>query len=348
MPSSEGTSAWSDSVWSESESSTGTSATFVSVDEAQQDIEAKVNQIKDNLAVVAAQFTNRSSWLTRVSLFWGDFPQWQKILLGILLFGALITIGVVMHVIILVISAAIAAFVFMTYSLLLDAHRRVVNASQEVLKQGLDSLAALMGSVLGAFEAVRKDFAHEVDEFRDQNDVLLTTLEEQERQLTVLGNRLEHLGTIESDLQETERDLADRNREYMALNAQVQQYCLKLETMERAATTKVTQLQELVQTLSTSLQQMAAVNGKQGGAFDAALVELKTNVQQSAEAFSRLKLAMDQHIERLMVVQQGLDQGNATYKDLLRQHVQHVSFFSATRPDPVIGRIYQPAAVPAN
>ena len=134
--------------------------------------EQHIKQVKECLADLVENIQVNQSFFTRMSLFWGQIPIWQKLLAGVVIFGGLLTLGILTHTAVLIAVTCVSAVASLTASLCLDNHHAVEKNSRDRLKASILDLANILGHTINALELIRAQLAKEIDRLAEQIQLL--------------------------------------------------------------------------------------------------------------------------------------------------------------------------------
>lgn len=160
--------------------------------------------VKKFLVKIIEAIGENPSFLNRLSKYWGDKPTSYKVIAGVALVGPTALIGIIAHAIPLLAISGLTLAGYVTSSVVLDDHNTHNVSVTERLKEGVLSLADVLGIVIEALDTIRKDLAIEVEKFKEENEKYMEENNKLSLSLQDLSRQLQHLSYFTECLQVTE------------------------------------------------------------------------------------------------------------------------------------------------
>jgi hypothetical protein len=194
--------------------------------------EEQMKQVKACLAELVENIQNNQSFMTRMALIWGQIPLWQKAIAGILIFGGLLTLGILTHTAILIAVTSVCAVVSLVVSLCLDNHHKVEKVSREKLKTSILNLANMLGHVIHALDMIRLQLAAEIDRLTQQIFHLDESIETLDHEVVLLRPNVKLLATQTQRLGEVEQALSNNQIEFEKTKSALNEKIFALTALE--------------------------------------------------------------------------------------------------------------------
>jgi hypothetical protein len=128
----------------------------------------QLEKIKQDLALLIDAMNQNHSLISRAAVFWSEVPEWLKGIIGVVLVVPLVVLGIFASIALLVIGI-VSALLYTSVSLLLDNHHTHNVSSTEGLKNGVNSLANMVGIVMQSLDRLREELNLEVSRFQLEN-----------------------------------------------------------------------------------------------------------------------------------------------------------------------------------
>ncbi len=232
---------------------TSSEASLEQLGETTEHIEA----IQDCLEEFIDTLDDNQSAFSQTANTWGPLPLWQKAFGGVLLFGVLITIGVIAHLALMVAIVSTCACVYVIAGLSLDNHYAIDKKNKQYLNKLMRNLTDMFGHMVDALDNIRKQLATEIDRLKldiDKLDKSVLTLHEEidsfQEKIEQMAEQTEMLAITREDLDITRQEL-ERLKE--TLTDQVTEFAIlqqQLETEVNEVTANNATLRASVDTLS--------------------------------------------------------------------------------------------------
>lgn len=287
-----------------------------------QNTKLQILEIKQCLNALVDQLHQQKSYLTRSAHFWGEVPLWVKVIGGLLLFGAILAIGIWIKIPAMIAVACVGAVVYGATSTLLDDHYTVDKKSRALMKANLNKLADMLGHIIVLLQQLCEQLANEIDRLKQEINRLntevnrlTTSIDALETKIKLLTQQVDQFTVNNIELTKTKNELAALNLE---LVTQVNELTLLITTMKL-------QMQEL-ESANSTFKEMLAILANQLKANEASQ---KLFVEQFNRLLSDTKGDLGKILSQLYNSQQELAgvkaelmECNHIYKGLLQEHQQ--------------------------
>jgi len=304
-------------------------------------------QIKADLNETIESMENHRSFLSKVALFWGKLPLWQKILGGLILTVPFLIIGIAAHISFLLAFCAIAVVIYAGVGILLDNHNKFSSSFAQNLRKGIFALAGSLEKIITILDTLRQKFAIEIDKFKTQNEQLkkavvdlqehvtnlaaeikaaaeltasLSRIKDESEQTTKkleatvteqaeqLGAKLEELDQINKAYAESQNNLAQKLAEFTQIKTDLS---LEIEKTKNVAEILHDAVAALTNIAIPGKEQQQIFNEK----FDEFLKNNEATFDQVANRFSTVQVQLELRNEQLI-------QSEKQYKELLNSHLE--------------------------
>ncbi len=284
----------------------------------------KMTSVKEQMAAVKTRlhsvldaFYEYPSLLTRASNVWGDVPTWEKIIGWILLFGSLITIGVLTQLIALIVVASICAAVFLLISYLLDDHFSSNQSSRTNLKNGMDNLASVLEFTITALDTIRQQLAAEIEQFKEANKTLALNIDDLHAEMNTLSEKVALLSTTEALLSATEKKLTQLTTDYETTNRAFETKVTELEAMKLSMGQEIEQLKKISVVLDGTVRTFTETYITESADRKAFQLRLDAFLADGKASFDQIVLRICQAEHDLVGVKNELAKSTEQYKKLL-------------------------------
>ncbi len=136
---------------------------------------------QDLTAVIGAM--DYPSYISQLANYWGEMPEWRKIVGGFGLSFGLLTLGLITHIGLLITLSAFSAISYFGGGFFLDDHYVSNQRSKSSLQRGIVALTSMLGTLMESMERA-------VHELGQQNVKFSTNNERLEAQVSVLRGHL--------------------------------------------------------------------------------------------------------------------------------------------------------------
>ena len=287
--------------------------------------QTKLSDMQAHLTSLVGALHSQPSVLARIANFWGRQPLWLKAVGGVLLFGSIITIGVLANVVAITTVGSVLAAGFIPGGLLLDNHYKASQRSQANLEEGICSLGSVLKIIITSLDKIRQQLAAEVAKLKVQNIKLGESIGKLDETIVSLGAQVTDLAVTKDALQRTEERLGLITRECTtwALKAK------ELEAVKQEMALEITKLKAVGEVLKASAEMLTGTvfaEQSEREAFKVRLDDFFTNKTASFDTIAERVC----HAEReLFEVKGALDASNERYANLLERHASQMSKFEA-------------------
>lgn len=287
--------------------------------------QTNLSAMHGHLTTLVGALHSNPSVLGRLANFWGRQPLWLKAIGGILLFGSIITIGVLANVVMMIVVGSILAAGFIAGGLLLDNHYKVSQRSQANLEQGIRSLASVLEIIITALDKIREQLATEVAKFKEQNQRLSESVAELTVKVEAFGHHITHLSTTNNALDLTTKELARVTTQYEELKIALNLKVIELEAVKESMGLEITKLRAVGGALKGVMEKMSGAvlaDEESQAVFKRKLEEFLSN---STASFDTIADRICNAESELVLVKRALEQGNTQYASLLSRYAKQVN-----------------------
>ncbi len=285
--------------------------------------QAQLVEVKTYLNSIIDALHDHPSFLSRASTYWGGIPLWLKIVSGIILFGAIIAMGVIAHVVALAVVGGISAVGFIAGSFLLDDHYKTNIRSIDHLKEGVFGLVSALELAINVLDNIREQLSVEIDRFKQENQKFTASLGQLHLEITALSEQVLQLSTTEEALNATQNKLRQLTQDHEEINIAFAHRMTELEGVKRSMGLEIDRLSKVGVVLNgavDSLVKTVIVDEHNRAEFQAKLDHF---LKDSKAGFDQIAERICQAEQELVVVKADLERSNSRYEQLLdRQAVQ--------------------------
>ncbi|AHE66955.1 hypothetical protein Loa_01402 [Legionella oakridgensis ATCC 33761 = DSM 21215] len=183
----------------------------------------QISDVKNSLGTLLTSLEENSSLITKAANFWGKRPLWQKIVIGLVIFGTLMSVGLSVHLMILAVIGGIGGLTYLGASLLLDNHYNEHTRVKDNLKSGILALANLFDTMIAALNKIRLQLMQEIAHFKEENKKLTVNIQRLNKEVTHLGEEVQQLSRTQKTLEATEQKLSKLQEEYQRTTDELQE-----------------------------------------------------------------------------------------------------------------------------
>jgi DNA repair exonuclease SbcCD ATPase subunit len=241
----------------------------------------KLLQIKEALNNIIDSMISNPSILSQAARYWNEVPLWQKISFGVLLVAPAFFIGIFVHVAVLTTLSLVALCAYAVSSYLLDDHFADHSANLDKLKQGIASLGTLLSSMVELLDLLNKQFAEQIQKFKDNNSLLSSQIESLDNQVDELNQQIEKFKATQQKLHQIQMELEKESKR------------LKMENQEQSKLIQASQVQ--LEEVTSEYQQNQIKLSTQ--IVD--LTESKTKIEQELERLRKCIVIFQKTTEKL-------------------------------------------------
>lgn len=330
--------------------------------------QTQISEIKLRLLSLVESWHESPSLISRASNFWGKLPMWLKIVSGIVLFGGLITVGVLLHMVVLIVVGSVGAAVSIGGGFLLENHYNTNKRSLESLQNNVADLADVLESTINELDKVREQLEEEFEKFVRENKKFAENISELKNEMDELSEQVKQLSTTNEELTETQEKLTEMTQEFEEQNETLKQEVDSLGEVKTALESQVGELELTSATLAGVVKTFSDACIKDEIDRAAFQTRLKNFLADGSTKFDSIADRICKAEEELTKALDKLAHSNDSYNGLLARHEAQVvlleKIISAANkpaapisvPQPVIsgednpdGGINRPAAdVPAS
>ncbi|MCW8410564.1 hypothetical protein OQJ13_16415 [Legionella sp. PATHC035] len=238
-------------------------------------------QIKEALNDIIDSMISKPSLLSQAARYWNEVPLWQKISFGILLVAPAFFIGIFVHVAVLTTLSLVALFAYTASSYLLGDHFADHSANLDKLKQGIAGLGTLLSSMVELLDLLNKQFAEQIQKFKDNNSLLSSQIESLDNQVDELNQQIEKFKATQQKLHQIQIELEKESMQ------------LKMENQEQSKLIHTSQIQ--LEEVTSEYQQNQIKLSTQ--IVD--LTESKTKIEQELERLRKCIVIFQKTTEQL-------------------------------------------------
>lgn len=287
--------------------------------------QSNLSSMQAHLTTLVGALHSQPSMLGKIANFWGRQPLWLKALGGILLFGSIITIGVLANVVAITIVGSVLAAGFIPGGLLLDNHYKVSQRSQANLEEGVRSLGSVLKIIITALDKIRQQLAAEVAKLKVQNSKLAESIGKLDGKIGILGSQVIDLAVTKDALQRTEERLGLITRECTTWTLKAQE----LEAVKQEMAVEITKLKAVGEVLKASADMLSGSVFAEQSEREAFKVRLDDFFTNKTASFDKIADRVCFAERELFEVRRALDTSNERYAGLLERHESQMSKFEA-------------------
>ncbi|WP_133127472.1 hypothetical protein [Legionella nagasakiensis] len=285
----------------------------------------QISDIKRYLNAIIASLQDDTSLITKAANVWGKIPTWQKIVIGIGVFGALIALGVFAQLMILTIIGSLGGIGYLGASLLLDDHYSEHKQAKENLKNGVYALVDLFDTIIQALNKIRMQLTQEIEHFQEENTQFKISIQTLNEEITVLGQEVRKLSTTQQALHITEHKLSRLHEEYQQTKEALQEKINELAQLQTASLLEIEKLRKINLTLQSTIQVLSNTVIEDEAQRREFLNRLETFLADSTASFHLVADRICEAERELARVKEELKLSNQRYAELLDKHAAQLS-----------------------
>ncbi|MCL9683995.1 LegC2/C7 family Dot/Icm T4SS effector [Legionella maioricensis] len=174
-------------------------------------VEAKqqISQVKASLGTIIDTMAQNPSIFNRVATYYGEFPLWQKIAIGLGISVPTLALGIFAEIGALLVIGGVTVVAYTATGIVLDDHHHCNVNIAERLKSGIISLADVLELTIKALDSIGKKLAEEIAKFKVENLKLAERVSDLGDQIETLSSQVELYIETEKLLRATKEDLEE-------------------------------------------------------------------------------------------------------------------------------------------
>lgn len=167
----------------------------------------QISQVKASLGTIIDTMAQNPSLFNRVATYYGEFPLWQKIAIGVGISVPTLALGIFAEIGALLVISGVTVVAYTATGIVLDDHHHCNVNIAERLKAGIISLADVLELTIKALDSIGKKLAEEVEKFKVENLKLAAHVTDLGDQIETLSAQVELYIETEKLLRATKEDL---------------------------------------------------------------------------------------------------------------------------------------------
>ncbi len=297
-----------------------------------------VARVKQGLAVIIDSIQSNESMFTGWSRKWGDLEVWKRILTGTIIMSPPVIAAIATEAAVLFAISAGVAVIFTASSIVLDDHHSATHKINEALKNGVASLADILGTVIEVLEGIALKLNAEVNKLKVQNSILQEQVETMKAEITKLATQVGALTTtrerIADDVERLETQISNGGEfidrwqlellqvkdNYSLVNEELKGKVSELSLTRDAFEKQLgdaSRLTEMLQATNAQLREMILDGESSHQQRQHAFEEF---IQGKGDIFDNIAAKVSTAEQELQLVKKELERANLRYTKLLARH----------------------------
>ncbi|MDI1352220.1 MAG: hypothetical protein PSV35_05525 [bacterium] len=310
----------------------------------------QLSLIKKELNVFLDTLNTQQSIFTRIALFWGSRPLWQKITAASLLILPPLIIGLIANIAVMIMLSIVTVFTSFAIHFLLENHHNQVLRKSDELKKGINLLTDTLGVIIQSLDANRIRLDSEIDNFEKKNTALASHINTLNKQINALSQNNKKLNDTQTELQKTtiklqttelslkesidsQSELLQRNQLTLAetiknhekYQAELSEQIKILTATESTLKLEVEKAEYISEALNEAVKTLASTVIADGKAREDFQQRLNDFINNKEHRFELLAERIKTTEEQLARVTHELNQSNEKYQQLLEKQEQQIN-----------------------
>ncbi|BCA94572.1 membrane protein [Legionella antarctica] len=242
----------------------------------------QISQVKASLGTIIDTMAQNPSIFNRVATYYGEFPLWQKIAIGVGISVPTLAMGIFAEIGALLVIGGVTVVAYTATGIVLDDHHHCNVNIAERLKAGIISLADVLELTIKALDRISEKLAEEIEKFKQENLKLATHVTDLGDQIESLSSQVELYIETEKLLRGTKENL-ERTAENLNKSVTNQSELLRQNQEELARVSKAYNRSQ--KQLSEKIGELTSVRVSMGKEVDKAK-KLAATLERTITALS--------------------------------------------------------------